>query len=216
MKELPVKGGLGLALLDNEDYKWARKYRWYWDRGYIRRRVDGKTTQFLHREVMGNPKGFCVDHKNHNKWDCQRSNLRICTKAENTRYMRRHKICVSGYKGVKPNFGGSRKQIPMWQAEICKNYKTYRLGTYHDKHISALMYDFWATYLFKNFAITNFEVVSTSEKPIGGEYGQIRKLTKLTSHERLKRSRGEHVNIQKAKQQAGVVRQVPDSSQQKQ
>ena len=41
------------------------------------------TKKKLHRIIMGEPEGMIVDHKNRNGYDNRKSNLRICTQAEN-------------------------------------------------------------------------------------------------------------------------------------
>ena len=38
---------------------------------------------FIHRLIMGNPKGYMIDHINHNLLDNRKSNLRIVTNSEN-------------------------------------------------------------------------------------------------------------------------------------
>ncbi|MDI6449236.1 HNH endonuclease [Anaerobaca lacustris] len=43
----------------------------------------------MHRQIMDPPKGKVVDHKNRNRLDNTRINLRVCTHAENTQNARK-------------------------------------------------------------------------------------------------------------------------------
>lgn len=49
----------------------------------------------LHRLVMKPPKNMVVDHINHNIFDNRKSNLRICSKAENNQNKKGHSITSS-------------------------------------------------------------------------------------------------------------------------
>lgn len=63
--------------------------RWYEnDNGYavIRKTIGGKKqTLRMHRVITKCPSGMVIDHLNGNKLDCRKSNLRVCTQAENAR-----------------------------------------------------------------------------------------------------------------------------------
>lgn len=78
------------ALVDTDDYERASVYRWSFggNGGYVQRyfRVNGrKSAESLHRFIMGCTRGdgVEVDHKNGDKLDCRRSNLRVGTHALN-------------------------------------------------------------------------------------------------------------------------------------
>jgi len=49
----------------------------------IRRNDGSYTLVLLHRVITGAPKGYDVDHRNHDTLDNRSSNLRIVTRAEN-------------------------------------------------------------------------------------------------------------------------------------
>lgn len=71
------------ALVDQEDYKALSQFKWYLSKdGYAARRK-GYGTTYMHRLVMNTPLGMSTDHINHDKLDNRKSNLRICTHAEN-------------------------------------------------------------------------------------------------------------------------------------
>ena len=93
----------------------------YFTHGYWK---DGKRKHLrLHRFIMDCPEGMYVDHKSGNTLDNRRENLRICTKAENTRNCRKSKKNTSGYKGVSWH-----KRDKKWRSEIRGNYKKIHLG----------------------------------------------------------------------------------------
>lgn len=100
MKKIFLSGPRGAGktvLVDDDDYEKYRNTKWNLsDTGYavIRKKIGGKKkTLRLHRLIMNCPDGMVVDHLNGNPLDCRKSNLRICTQAENSR--NRHG--VNGY-----------------------------------------------------------------------------------------------------------------------
>ena len=68
---------------DLEDYNKIKGYCW-WENGsgYIQTQ-SGRKNILLHRIVINPPKELMVDHINHNKHDCRKSNLRIVTNQQN-------------------------------------------------------------------------------------------------------------------------------------
>ena len=88
MKEIILSGKKAngkSVIVDDDDYKKYNHLVWHLsDTGYVVRRNNGETTR-LHRLIMNCPEGLVVDHLNGNKLDCRKSNLRICTQAENTK-----------------------------------------------------------------------------------------------------------------------------------
>jgi hypothetical protein len=84
----------GYAKVDRDIYLKARKWSWHVDTGGYARRCthvgsmkDGtrkKITIKLHHMVVGPlEEGKEVDHKNRNRLDCRRENLRVVTKTQN-------------------------------------------------------------------------------------------------------------------------------------
>lgn len=88
MKEIILSGkkANGKSVkVDDDDYKKYNHLVWHLsDTGYAVRRTNGETTR-LHRLIMNCPEGLVVDHLNGDKLDCRKSNMRICTQAENTK-----------------------------------------------------------------------------------------------------------------------------------
>jgi hypothetical protein len=92
-------------LLDDED-KDLLRYNWLpGPNGYCHRRA-GKLTILMHREILeriaGRPlkKGEVCDHKNRNRIDNRRANLRIVTHAQNCQHRGLDPRNKSGYRGV--------------------------------------------------------------------------------------------------------------------
>lgn len=79
------------VIVDDEDVSLLEKYHWnvtntkvgLYVRGYAYPRKSGMV--LMHRVIMGNPSNeFVIDHINHNTLDNRKSNLRICTFAQNS------------------------------------------------------------------------------------------------------------------------------------
>jgi hypothetical protein len=83
--EVPLANGRGVALVDAEDAESVLRYRWcLHPRGYAQARIDGRLV-LMHRLVLGLTSGDRVDtdHRNRDKLDNRRANLRTCTRSQN-------------------------------------------------------------------------------------------------------------------------------------
>lgn len=150
MKKIPLsaKGKLSnrgkyFAFVDDELYDELSKFNWsISNNGYAQRRVkigDKVLTILMHRQIMELSFGdsIYVDHKNGNRLDNRKSNLRICSRTENNHNMRISKRNKSGAKGVfhlhieyETKKGISRKDY--WRASIMVNKKNIYLGCFPD------------------------------------------------------------------------------------
>lgn len=110
---------------DLEDYDKIKDYCWYDDgKGYLRSRVILENTKIMmHHIIIEVPKGYCVDHINHDTYDNRKSNLRIVTTSQNAMNRRLSINNTSGCKGVRC-VNGKYKSV------ITHNNKVYSLGTY--------------------------------------------------------------------------------------
>ena len=93
----------------------------------------------------------CVDHKDRNSLNNHLSNLRWCTKKENSQNMSKRKNTTSMYKGVC-----FYKPLNKWLARIHHNGQLIHLGYYLDEADAGLAYDLKAKELFREFAHLNF------------------------------------------------------------
>jgi hypothetical protein len=115
---------------DDEDYELVSKHTWYLNtNGYAVTEIRHKQ-QKMHRMIMGvtDPKVF-VDHINGNPVDNRKSNLRLCTNAENCRNQKVHKNSQSGVKGLY-----YCKRRNQWKAEIMLQGKLHRKSFACKKH----------------------------------------------------------------------------------
>ena len=113
------------ALIDKDDYNLTKEYKWCLDKnGYVK----NSKQEYLHRIITRETISY-VDHINGNKLDNRKSNLRICSNADNLK--NRVKLPsnnTSGILGVRYRADRSK-----WYAEIQVNNKRIRLGSYIDK-----------------------------------------------------------------------------------
>ena len=110
-----------------------------------------RATLQIHRLITEAPKGMHVDHINGNPLDNRKSNLRICTHAENQRNRGANKNNTSGYKGVSWH-----KRNKKWACQIKHNYKKIHVGNYATPEEAARAYDAKAKEFQGEFAYLNF------------------------------------------------------------
>lgn len=155
-----VKNGISIenkVLIDDEDYEKIKQYSWHITNGYASRgkyRSPGRqSTIYLHNQLSNCPKDKVTDHINGNILDNRKSNLRVCSIAENNRAKSiNKKVNISGYKGVFWEISCRR-----WRAQITFNDKRIHIGVFKNKIDAAIAYDKKAIELFKEFANLNFK-----------------------------------------------------------
>ena len=157
MKKIPLTQGK-FALVDDADYEELIKHKWLacvFDRtSYARRRkrINGKCIAYhMHRLIMNAPDDKHIDHKDGNGLNNQRSNLRICTQAENIRNQGIGKNNTSGYKGVNWCTRNNK-----WIARVGHKYERVYLGYFTCLIKAAKAYDKVALELHGEFASLNF------------------------------------------------------------
>ena len=154
--EIPLTQGK-TALIDKVDVSLVAPHKWfackYQCTYYAKRNVwtNGRgTTVFMHRTILDAKKGENTDHINGDGLDNRRSNIRVCTSAENARnkHSRRGK---SKYKGVS-----WFKRDKKWVTHIKANGKSINLGYSFNEIDAAKTYDKAAIKYFGEFANTNY------------------------------------------------------------
>lgn len=151
MKEIELTRGR-VAQVDDEDYDALIKFSWRADEvrpGYWYA-VTGTKRVYMHRLLLRAPKGKQVDHKDHDGLNNQRSNIRLCTDAQNQGNRRLDKDNTSGYKGV--HWHPSNKK---WIAVIGKGPQKH-IGSYDSPEEAARAYDKAALKRWGEFAKLNF------------------------------------------------------------
>lgn len=159
--ELPLTNGL-VTLVDAEDYQWLSGFKWYAKKRvrkgaepcyYAARSVwhNGRSrTVRMHRLIMGAKGKKDVDHRNGNGLDNRKENLRLCTRAENTRASHVGRGGNNPYKGV--TYDGSLTFKP-WSANIVADRRRTFLGNFHTAEEAAVAYDLAAIELHGDFTI---------------------------------------------------------------
>ena len=140
------------AFVDDEDYEYISKWKWYYKQGYACRNIpdNGKQkTVLMHTCIIHCPMYKDIDHINRNKLDNQRENLRLATRSEN-QINSSKKIGSSGLKGVLLKKGRTKyHSLIEW-----KKRKIF-IGSYHTKEEAANMYNLYAYQLYGEFAYLN-------------------------------------------------------------
>lgn len=155
MREVKCSAGR-IALVDDADYDLVSQYTWtsgnYPTTYPI---INGKVTAIgMHQLILGIvgmwPQVVC-DHRNRNKYDNQRQNLRLTSQSRNLANMRKHRNATSKYKGVSWH-SKARKWVVQIQCDERHEY----LGLFSDEEEAARVYDSAARERFGEFARVNF------------------------------------------------------------
>lgn len=148
MKKIITKEGKEV-LVDDEDFEYLSEFDWGMAKDYPRTTIQN-TSYYLHKMVMGVSSDSLVDHVDGNTLNNQKSNLRKCSKLENSRNRKLSKRNKSGYKGVT---WYSRNE--KWRASISVNNKVLWLGLFVNPVDAAIAYDLAAKRYYGEFAKTN-------------------------------------------------------------
>jgi hypothetical protein len=139
-----------VALVDDEDFKMlvAISANWCVSDGYAFNRKLGR----MHRFLLGAPDGVMVDHRNGDRLDNRRDNLRLCTNSLN-QANRQVVRGASPFKGVtwqrRPDGRG------FWNAKLIVNGAASYLGRHNTDLEAAAAYNAAAAKAFGEFAHLN-------------------------------------------------------------
>lgn len=146
-----------MALVDDDDYEYLSQFDWQVAKHtqnciYAKRGGTEKREIKMHRQIMGvtDPKVF-IDHIDHNGLNNQKSNLRICTAAQNSANKMAHKNSKSKYQGVTWDNRSQRWVVRIRIGGVCL-YRKY----IKDEIEAAKLYDEAAKIHHGEFANLNF------------------------------------------------------------
>ena len=160
MKLIPLTQGR-IAIVDDEDFEWLSQWNWHAG-GRPRNEYASRSeprlppiaskgpqrTIKMHRLIMNPPKGYEVDHINGDTFDNRRTNLRICTRAEN---------CRNRLPTIGRRFKGAiQRESGNWRSMIRSQGRLIHIGTFRTEIDAAKAYDAKAKELFDEFAHLNF------------------------------------------------------------
>jgi hypothetical protein len=150
MKEIALTKG-AVALVDEVDYESLSQHSWCLWGKYAARYVysNGRRRRItMHSAILSVPDGFQVDHRNRNKLDNRRENLRPATGSQN-QANRDCRSRLSGFHGVTADRG-------RWKAHIQVGGRHYNLGRFNSAADAARRRDAAAAFYFGDFAHLNF------------------------------------------------------------
>lgn len=149
------KYGEKYCFIDGEDFDKVKDYTWGLKESsknnlYVVTYKNKKIIR-LHRLLTNCPDGLFVDHKDFNTLNNCKSNLRICTHAENGRNNKIKNIKkTSKYKGVC-----WKEKQNKYSAQIMYKDKSIHLGYFTDEKEAAFAYNTAAQKYFKEYSCLN-------------------------------------------------------------
>lgn len=149
--EVEVFGDDELHMVDLNMVEKVAKYRWAVNnRGYAMTRISGRTV-YLHRFVFGSlSDGQEIDHRDRNKCNSRRSNLRAVTRGFNV-----HNGAIKGRSKFRGVYRAEGRQ--KWRAQITVDSNNRYLGSFANEEDAAHAYDEAAYAHYGVNAIVNFK-----------------------------------------------------------
>jgi hypothetical protein len=131
-------GGFYETVIDTSDLERANEFPNTWYANFTEEvnsryvkgsmRVNGLAKKhYLHRWIMKPENKLKVDHINHDTLDNKRSNLRVCTNAQNMWNSDHSPKSKYGVPGIQPIARG------LWTSQITVNGENIKLGRFGDK-----------------------------------------------------------------------------------
>lgn len=151
---IPLNAGR-ITLVDEADADAVLHHTWCTHKPvpncYAVARIDGVQVR-LHRLITGAHEDQDVDHINYHGLDNRRSNLRLCTRQENSARRRAPQPSNTGYRGA---YRRSAKDGGGFAARLMAHGHSIALGTYDTAKEAARAYDLKAFELYGEFAVLN-------------------------------------------------------------
>jgi len=149
VKQIPLGNGY-YAYVDAADYEWLSRWTWSLRGGYAVR-LEKRKPIYMYRQIMQTPDGMIVDHRNRNKLDNTRANLRNVTPAENARNRPKPRGTSSRFLGVS-----YEKKYRKYQAQINYQGRCCYIGFFADEIEAARARDYKAVQVLGEAAPLNF------------------------------------------------------------
>lgn len=157
MKKIPLRNRKDIIVaftqVDDDMYDYLMQWQWRLGSGGYADRLacanGHKTRVYVHKLVLAVPSGMFTDHRDRNRLNNQRSNLRIATRSQNNLNVPLRKAKVSQYRGVYRGKSG-------WEARLYQNGQTIHLGTFALEIEAAKARDQAAIKYLDEFAQLNF------------------------------------------------------------
>lgn len=134
------------AIIDADDFDLVGRNIWFCHHGYARTKSCG--AKYLHQLLLDVPKGMCADHKNGNRLDNRRQNLRVCTYTENA--WNKGKRKTTKYKGVYFD-----KRMGKWRARMLFHGERIYISSHETPEDAARAYNIVALAHYGEFARLN-------------------------------------------------------------
>ena len=149
------------ALVDDEDFDYLNQWKWHVDSNgyavhskhcYLGYKKYKNTCIYLHRAVLKAQAGQMIDHKDGNRLNNQKQNLRFCSPSQNVANKKNQKNKITSiYRGVDYNPRFRKK----WRTRIQKDRYQIEIGRFDNEYNAALAYNNKARELFGEFARIN-------------------------------------------------------------
>jgi hypothetical protein len=149
----------GYAIIDASDASLVGHYWWNrMPKGHARTSSNGGLRLMMHQLLMRVPEGFEIDHRNGNKLDNRRENLRIVRRSINALNRPPNKANTSGYPGVSYSKRGEN-----WQARAKLENREIYLGRFDNPLAAyARVVEFYET----RFALPMREIAPSRYNPL--------------------------------------------------
>ena len=162
MKEIPLTNSDKVVLVDDEDYERLMKFKWRYNKRdncpqcTVRIPETPRTKDILMTHEILQTDNW-VDHKDGNRLDAQKTNLRECTNSQNQQNKKKTKRKTSSkYKGVHFHCRNKRWEANIEFKDIFGQRACIFLGGFFEEKKAAEAYDEAARKYFGEFAALNF------------------------------------------------------------
>lgn len=151
MKKIWLRSARRYCFVSNQDFHLSKTHVFWLHKssGYAATKIKQRFT-VLHHLILKPPYGMEVDHKNQNKLDNTRRNLRLATKAQNRMNRGAQKNSISGFRGVTYNKANSN-----FRADIGRFPRKIYLGSFKTMEEAAIAYNKAAKKRYGKFACLN-------------------------------------------------------------